>query len=132
MDDHRHAPDNAFDQTDQQLLIFPVSDEELEKAAGGGRRPILVRASRRSAFLSNLSEGCAWSRLKLRLQQQLRQLRDIRRNRAHLIAGEQLGLRAFSLQKPGTLPGALLSNRYASKFSGSRKGRPGRRRQSQF
>ena len=35
MDDHRHAPDNAFDQTDQQLLIFPVSDDELEKAAGG-------------------------------------------------------------------------------------------------
>jgi hypothetical protein len=35
MDDHPHAPANAFDQTDQQLLIFPVSDEELEKTAGG-------------------------------------------------------------------------------------------------
>jgi hypothetical protein len=35
MDDHRYAPDNAFDQTEQQLLIFTISDEQLEKAAGG-------------------------------------------------------------------------------------------------
>jgi hypothetical protein len=35
MDDHSHATDNAIDQTDQELLIFSVSDEALEKAAGG-------------------------------------------------------------------------------------------------
>jgi hypothetical protein len=35
MDDHPHATDNAVDQTDQELLVFTVSDEELEKAAGG-------------------------------------------------------------------------------------------------
>ena len=35
MDDRPHATDNALDQTDQQLLIFTASDEELEKAAGG-------------------------------------------------------------------------------------------------
>jgi hypothetical protein len=35
MDHHPHATDNAVDQTDQELLIFTVSDEELEKAAGG-------------------------------------------------------------------------------------------------
>jgi hypothetical protein len=34
--DHRpHATDNALDQTDQERLIFTVSDEALEKAAGG-------------------------------------------------------------------------------------------------
>jgi hypothetical protein len=35
MDDRPHATDNALDQTDQELLIFTVSDEALEKAAGG-------------------------------------------------------------------------------------------------
>jgi hypothetical protein len=35
MDHHPHATDNAVDQTDQELLIFTVSDEELERAAGG-------------------------------------------------------------------------------------------------
>ncbi len=35
MDDRPHATDNALDQTDQELLIFTASDEELEKAAGG-------------------------------------------------------------------------------------------------
>jgi hypothetical protein len=35
MDDRPHATDNALDQTDQDLLIFTASDEELEKAAGG-------------------------------------------------------------------------------------------------
>jgi hypothetical protein len=35
MDYHPHATDNALDQTDQELsLVFTVSDEELEKAAG--------------------------------------------------------------------------------------------------
>ena len=35
MGDRPHATDNALDQTDQELLIFTVSDEALEKAAGG-------------------------------------------------------------------------------------------------
>jgi IS30 family transposase len=35
MDHHPHATDNAVDQTDQELFIFTVSDEELEKAVGG-------------------------------------------------------------------------------------------------
>jgi hypothetical protein len=35
MDDRPHATDNVLDQTDQELLIFTASDEELEKAAGG-------------------------------------------------------------------------------------------------
>jgi hypothetical protein len=35
MGDRPHATDNALDQTDQELLIFTVSGEALEKAAGG-------------------------------------------------------------------------------------------------
>jgi hypothetical protein len=35
MDDHPHATDNAFDQAEQELLISTVSDDALEKAAGG-------------------------------------------------------------------------------------------------
>lgn len=35
MDDHSQATDNVLDQTDQELLTFTVSDEALEKAAGG-------------------------------------------------------------------------------------------------
>jgi hypothetical protein len=36
MDDHAPAADNVFGQTeDEKLLIFIVSDEALEKAAGG-------------------------------------------------------------------------------------------------
>jgi hypothetical protein len=34
MDDHPHATDNAL-QAEQKLLISTVSDEALEKAAGG-------------------------------------------------------------------------------------------------
>jgi hypothetical protein len=35
MDDHPHATDNALDRAEQELLISTVSDEALEKAAGG-------------------------------------------------------------------------------------------------
>jgi hypothetical protein len=35
MDNHPHTTDNAVEQPDQELLIFAVSDEELERAAGG-------------------------------------------------------------------------------------------------
>jgi len=35
VDDHSQATDNVLDQTDQELLTFTVSDEALEKAAGG-------------------------------------------------------------------------------------------------
>ena len=35
MDDHPHATNKAFDQTEQGLLISTVSDEALEKAACG-------------------------------------------------------------------------------------------------
>jgi hypothetical protein len=49
MDDHPHATDNAL-QAEQKLLISTVSDEALEKAAGGTSwgSPIQARASRRS------------------------------------------------------------------------------------
>jgi hypothetical protein len=35
MDDHPHATDNAVERTEQELLNFAVSDEELERAVGG-------------------------------------------------------------------------------------------------
>jgi len=36
MDDHLRATDNAIDQNEEEkLLVFTVSDAELEKAAGG-------------------------------------------------------------------------------------------------
>ena len=34
MDDYSRFTDNALDQADEKLLIFTVSDEALEKAAG--------------------------------------------------------------------------------------------------
>jgi hypothetical protein len=68
MDDHSHATDNAIDQTDQELLIFSVSDEALEKAAGGTTwgRPILVRASRRCVSGTPHSLRCSAAKLLTR------------------------------------------------------------------
>jgi hypothetical protein len=60
MDDHPDATDNAPDQTHQELLIFSVSDEELEKAAGNAtwaQRPILKRAPGRSVSASANRDG---------------------------------------------------------------------------
>jgi hypothetical protein len=35
MNEHPHSTDSALDQTDQELLVFAVSDEVLEKADAG-------------------------------------------------------------------------------------------------
>jgi hypothetical protein len=62
MGDRPHATDNALDQTDQELLIFTVSDEPLEKAAGRHKLGSNLSPDVRSDDLRQ--RNCGWSRLK--------------------------------------------------------------------